>query len=368
MAAPNQITIAAVKVGTVLANLSSIVGFSFCIAERTSNLPTKSGLTGLNVVFHLSVLTAIAFGVLWSLAERQFGWSFGAGGGDALPSGWSAVVLSVCMTLPLAVVPFLYQLLSGVHVLFPSHWRAMLFVILLGVGCHLLIYGTTSDKPNGLRQWIAPAGEETPFGTGLLIEFVYSSLFVGLWVLSYRLVVNPTEPLLEILLGRTLLPCLVFFSGMAVFIALKYPGSLNDRRLWCEKNGRSLEGEVLINTNKDVAIIHDLWNLDKHGQLDRTSRSSHYPRIQGLTRYLNVSTGTAPGSYALVTFHPRTGEMRTGTPDGGAAKLVINGDVVDEHGTQLADFATICKSATVAWEKTLIRAGVSLPPAHLPPD
>lgn len=91
MAAPNQITIAAVKVGTVLANLSSIVGFSFCIAERTSNLPTKSGLTGLNVVFHLSVLTAIAFGVLWSLAERQFGWSFGAGGGDALPSGWSAV-------------------------------------------------------------------------------------------------------------------------------------------------------------------------------------------------------------------------------------------------------------------------------------
>ncbi len=60
--------------------------------------------------------------------------------------------------------------------------------------------------------------------------------------------------------------------------------------------------------------------------------------------------------------------MRTETPDGGAAKLVINGDVVDEHGTQLGDFGTICKNATVAWEQTLIRAGVPLPPAPTPPD
>ncbi len=51
-------------------------------------------------------------------------------------------------------------------------------------------------------------------------------------------------------------------------------------RLWCKKNGRSFDGEVLINTNRDVAIIHDLWNLDKHGQLDHTPRSGHSPEFR----------------------------------------------------------------------------------------
>jgi len=134
-------------------------------------------------------------------------------------------------------------------------------------------------------------------------------------------------------------------------------------KAWCRKNGKDFEGDNLINTNRDVAIIHDLWNLDKHAQPNR-SRSGHYPIIRNLTRSLNLSTGTAPGSYALFTIDPRTGEPRTEAP-GGAAKLVINGDIVDEQGTQLGDLETICKSATVAWEQTLIRAGVSLPPAPL---
>lgn len=225
-----------VKLGSVIANLASIASFSFYIAERTSSLPTKSGLGGFNVVLHLTVLSAIAFGTLWSTAERCFKWNYGAGGGDRLPSGWSAVVLSLSMTMPLALVPFFYQSLTGIHLLFPSHWRATLLVVLLGMGCHLLIYGTASDSPNGIRQKIAPLNEDTPFATGLLMEAIYSALFVGLLVFTYRLVVNPTEPLLELVLGRTVLPSLVFFSGMAVFIAMKFPGSLRDRS-WVQVRG-----------------------------------------------------------------------------------------------------------------------------------
>src|ERR1700722_5117049 len=35
---------------------------------------------------------------------------------------------------------------------------------------------------------------------------------------------------------------------------------------WCAKNGKPFIGEQLIDTNRDVAIIHDLWNLDKHAE------------------------------------------------------------------------------------------------------
>ena len=113
MAASGNITVVGVKLGSVIANLASIASFSLYIAERTSTLPTKSGLPNLNVVLHLAILTAIAFGVIWTLADLIFGCSFGAGGGDRLPAGWSAVVLSLSMTVPLAFIPFLYQKLTG---------------------------------------------------------------------------------------------------------------------------------------------------------------------------------------------------------------------------------------------------------------
>ena len=79
MAAPGNITVVGVKLGSVIANLASIASVSLYIAERTSTLATRSGVSSLNVVLHLAILTAIAFGVLWTVAELVFGWSYGAG-------------------------------------------------------------------------------------------------------------------------------------------------------------------------------------------------------------------------------------------------------------------------------------------------
>jgi hypothetical protein len=132
-------------------------------------------------------------------------------------------------------------------------------------------------------------------------------------------------------------------------------------KLWCASHSANFEGERLIDTNRDVAIIHDLWNLDKHGRLNRPPRSRHCPKIQNLARGMNMSTGSAPGSYAFFTLDPATGQMRMEAP-GGEIKLVITGDVVNEYGEPLGDLATICNSATDAWEQALLRAGVSLPP------
>jgi hypothetical protein len=51
-------------------------------------------------------------------------------------------------------------------------------------------------------------------------------------------------------------------------------------KAWCKKNGKPFTGDQLIISDKDVGIIHDLWNLDKHGELEHGSRSKLWPRLQ----------------------------------------------------------------------------------------
>jgi hypothetical protein len=132
-------------------------------------------------------------------------------------------------------------------------------------------------------------------------------------------------------------------------------------KVWCTKNNKVFEGENLINSDKNVAIVHDLWNIEKHAELDRPPRSGHRPRIQDLSQMLSLSTGTSAGSSAMFTIDPRTGGRKTQTQGNGSVKLVITAQVVDEHGTLLGDFAEICEKATAAWEQTLNRAGVAIP-------
>jgi len=64
-----------------------------------------------------------------------------------------------------------------------------------------------------------------------------------------------------------------------VSLLLNNIGCLKDHlKSWCKKNGRPFTGDQLIDSNRDAAIIHDLWNLDKHAELSR-SRSGLSPRL-----------------------------------------------------------------------------------------
>jgi hypothetical protein len=230
MVAPNQVAAQGAKIGGLAANLASIAGLAVTIADRSpgpdraSAFPGALGLNSLNIALHLSILSAIAFGIFWSIAERKFGWEFEAGGGERLPAGWSAVALSICITLPLAFVPVAYQRLTGIRLLLPLHWRAMFLVALMAVGSELFIYGLNGVP--GLRQRFAPTHPDTPLEAALVVEAIYTLAIVGISVLTYRMIVDPTEPVLRMAVGRILLPCLVYFSGMAVFTALRYPESV----------------------------------------------------------------------------------------------------------------------------------------------
>ncbi len=231
---------------SVVGSLCSIIGLCMYIADRYTGLPEVPRLTRLSIVIQLGLLTAIAYGAFWTLVERLFGWSYGAGGRGELPQGWSAVALSLTVTIPLAVMPSVYQAVASQTVLLPRHWRAVPALVLLGLAAHLLMYGTGPKLFRGFSRIIAPPGVTTSLNAGVTRQLVYSAVYFLLIVFPYRVIVQPrSTPLLrDALVGRTTLPALVFVLGMIVFISLRYPASLNEPRS-IEVRG-VLEGGLLL--------------------------------------------------------------------------------------------------------------------------
>ena len=59
-------------------------------------------------------------------------------------------------------------------------------------------------------------------------------------------------------------------------------------------------GNALITSNKAVALVHDLWNIDKHAELNSPPRSGHKPKLTELQTALTVSAGSAAGGAAFL--------------------------------------------------------------------
>jgi hypothetical protein len=138
--------------------------------------------------------------------------------------------------------------------------------------------------------------------------------------------------------------------------------SLKDHlKAWCRQNNLAFRGDTLINSNRAVALVHDLWNIDKHAELTSAPRSGFKPKIQGLKQELVLSSGTEAGGGVFYSMDPRTGKITTGSSGGGSVKLSLTAQIVDEHGTVLGDFTTTCTEAVEAWEHELSASGVPLP-------
>lgn len=129
-------------------------------------------------------------------------------------------------------------------------------------------------------------------------------------------------------------------------------------KVWCKKQNVPFQGDALINSNRAVALVHDLWNTDKHAELNSPSRSGHKPKLNNLKTALRISTGTTAGSGAFFSMDPRTGKITTGTSGGGAVQVALDAQIVDETGNVLGDFTQTCTEAVEAWSNALSAAGV----------
>jgi hypothetical protein len=126
-------------------------------------------------------------------------------------------------------------------------------------------------------------------------------------------------------------------------------------KVWCGKQGKPFAGDTLIDSNKDVAIVHDLWNLDKHGKLDR-SRSGLYPRLENPPSSTMVLKAE-PGKPQPAFFIPvGGGGGPIQTKDGASFRIVAN--VVDKNGNRLGSLEDICERAIAAWEAEFKNVGL----------
>lgn len=224
------------KAASVIATIVSLIGFAREILEPSTAFPTISGAQRMNIIIIMGGFVGAAHGILWSCAERSFRWDYGAGGGGKLPSGLPAVVLSLTLTIPLVLVPFSYQRLTGVRILLPDHWIGAVVVLLGGAAGHLLMYGVRGSAFRGLRSRLMPPIGNVGVLRAIVTEAVYAAAYFGLVAIPYRvLVATPLAPA-----GgagtRILFSSLVFVTGMATFIIVRYPQSLKDPT-WVQVRG-----------------------------------------------------------------------------------------------------------------------------------
>ena len=222
------------KLCSVAGTLVTFAALIYSFSRLSPSRPAMAGVSGFNIILHLALLTWVAYGILWRAAEKLFGWDFGAGRGDRAPSGWSAVILGLSMTLPLAFIPAVYQSVLGVGILRPLHWIAMLVVITVGVLAHLVMYGTKANPPNGIRSLFTTSADYRSYASAVLLESIFSILYFFSIVFLYRLIVARTS-VRELLIARTLMPAATFFFVMTIFEAF-VPESLQDRT-WTQLRG-----------------------------------------------------------------------------------------------------------------------------------
>lgn len=130
-------------------------------------------------------------------------------------------------------------------------------------------------------------------------------------------------------------------------------------KIWCKNKGIPFNGDNLIDSNKnDVALVHDLHNVRKHGKLNRRPRSGRIPKLKilgeavpkieyGTTIALNINPdGSISGAVA--------------NPDGTPADISLNARIVDQKGNNLGDFVEICNKAIDLWTIEIQNAGVPI--------
>ncbi len=135
--------------------------------------------------------------------------------------------------------------------------------------------------------------------------------------------------------------------------------SLKDHlKEWCKINSMPFKGEELINSNKSVAIVHDLWNIDKHKKLSSEPRSGCTPQIKDLNRSLEMTATMGSGIFFDVD--RQNAQVRTHSEGQGFTKsaLVIDGKIIDENNQGLGSFLDICNKAIIGWEELIASYGL----------
>lgn len=112
-----------------------------------------------------------------------------SGGQESLPQGWSAVIQSTTMTVPLTLFPLFYGWLFHIQVVQSGHLLAACCVIVASGMGHLVLYGV-KNRFSGLRAKIAPLNSQPSLWRGLGMEGIYAVVHFSTIVMTYLFVLK----------------------------------------------------------------------------------------------------------------------------------------------------------------------------------
>lgn len=208
----------------------SAISFVIGLMKPQVGLPTLLGLARVQAILFIGLAAAAAHGILWSSTERIAGWRHRAGGRRSLPEGWSAVIQSATITIPLATLPLLYGWLFHLQLVPPGHAFAACSMIVAAAIGHLILYGVQSRNLPGLKRTIFPLNSPANLRRALAMGSIYAVVHFGSIVLIYRYA-------LELRAGHfdaspifpALISAILWLMGVSVFILLMYPESLTNK-------------------------------------------------------------------------------------------------------------------------------------------
>lgn len=148
-------------------------------------------------------------------------------------------------------------------------------------------------------------------------------------------------------------------SNIAYSLIHNIANLLDHLKNWAKHNGQDdTKVDSTFDASEPLKIIQDLSNNDKHGYPPRDGgRSGKSPRIDKVTRLMQMTTAPEKGSFISLTFN------RQGVPQivgSGTAKVIITGDILDIDGNRMDDFHRVALQALDAWERLLCDFGIKL--------
>jgi hypothetical protein len=114
-----------------------------------------------------------------------------------------------------------------------------------------------------------------------------------------------------------------------------------------------------------VALVHDLANTDKHGQLDGPPFSGHKPKVVKVDRAATLAYDAATGTYATSgqfvgpTIDTWTGQI-VGAGSSSNLEVVLISDIQDEGGNKVGELQKVLPDAIYKWEQFLVSLGLVL--------
>ena len=142
---------------------------------------------------------------------------------------------------------------------------------------------------------------------------------------------------------------------------------IRDRaRSWLKNTGRDpRKVDNFVKSELAVALVHDLANTDKHGQLDGPPFSGCKPKLKKVNRATILKYDPLTGTYAtegkFITagFNIQTGEL-IGTGASSNVEVVLVSDIVDEAGNKVGELHKVLPDSIHKWEQFLSSEGLTL--------